>query len=118
MSRWFRDLDAERRIAAAEGQAADLRATVQQLLQQNHDLVQQIAAMKRDGFDAPAPVKFEQQEPRFPAKVTEAILQRASPRSREYAHLETVAADMLAKGDDPEAIAQAILIGEDPDDLV
>ena len=117
MSRWFRDLEAERRIAAAEGQATDLRGVVQQLLAQNHDLVQQIAQMKLQNFDAPTPVKLERQEPRFPVNVSEAILQRASPRSREYAHLEMVAADLLAKGDDPEAVATAILVGEDPDDL-
>ena len=117
MSRWFRDIDAERRIAAAEQTAADLRTTVQQLLQQNQELVQQIASMKRDGFDAPPTVNLKPVEPRFPANIQAAIGNRAAPRSREWAHLEKVAAELMAKGEDPESVATAILDGEDPDDL-
>jgi len=117
MSRWFRDRDAERRAVASEQAATELRTMVTQLLEQNRELVQQVASMKRDGFDAPPVTRFEAQPDRFTEDVRKAISQRASPRSREWAHLESVAADMLAKGEDAEAIAQAILLGEDPDDL-
>lgn len=119
MSRWalFRDLEAEQRAERAEAAAAELRTIVQSQAQQIQDLVAQLMAAKRDGFDAPPASKLEPQPPRFSGKITAAISQRAAPRSREWAHLESVAGELMAQGHDEEQIVADILAGEDPDGL-
>lgn len=107
----------EARVLRAEAALEESRRLLATLVEQNASLVAQLAAMKRDGFDAPPPVKLEPVAPRFPAKVMDAISQRASPRSREWAMLESFAAEALGKGNEVDAVAADILAGEDPDEL-
>lgn len=113
MSRWglFHNAD------ALEKALAQANETIRTLLDRNTELTQQIASMKRDNFDAPIIQKFEPQAPLIPSAVQKAIAQRAAPRSREWAHLEQVALELLEKGNDEESVTADILAGEDPDSL-
>jgi septal ring factor EnvC (AmiA/AmiB activator) len=104
-------------LVRARASADEGRRLLALLVEQNRDLVAQLAAMKRDGFDSPPPAPVQPPMPQFPDQVQVAIRQRAEPRSREWALLERTAAELLAKGEAEDAVALSILEGEDPDDL-
>ena len=114
MSRWGLFSNSE----SLERALAQAQETIRTLLDRNTELTQQIASMKRDHFDAPPQMTAPAPQPLLPSEVQKAIAQRASPRSREWAHLEQVALELMAKGNDVESVTADILAGEDPDELL
>lgn len=81
---------------------------------QNTELVQLVAQLRRDGFDAPDPVKIVAQVDKvddLPLEVLDAIEKSAAPGSKEYYTMIREAKGELARDRDPKEVADSFLRG-------
>lgn len=78
-----------------------------------HELVKELLAMKREGFTVAGPAPEPIAMPELPVVVRKAISDVTKVGTQTWVHLTKLAWDMQRNGDDPEAIAAAILEGEE-----
>lgn len=92
-------------IERLQEELADLR-------EQNTELVKEMLAMKREGFEPYVPVKLNEvdEEPELPAEVREALLKITSPGTPLWAELEEDAIHLL-RDKEPDEVARITLRG-------